>query len=292
MAFVDKKESGFKTIIKGFMTGGTQACLTYPTEFAKTQLQLQSKTNPEYTGMIDVLSKTVKNHGPLGVFRGASVRIPGAGFQQMFRWGGYTNISFYLRDEQGKITKMNNFFAGMGAGVCEAVCAVTPVETVKTRMTDDMRLGTKLYNGLGDCVSKILKSEGPAGLYKGAFPTIIKQATNQAVRMPLQQVIHGAITGYDDSLAKHPVYNGASGTLAGFGSVCLTQPQDNVKSRMQGEGSSRYKGTFDCAAQMLKNEGPAQFFAGTVPRGVQVGMTTGISFFLYPIISVQLNKIM
>jgi len=292
MAFVDKKESGMKVIIKGFLTGGTQACITYPTEFAKTQLQLQSKTNPEFTGMVDVLTKTVKNHGPAGVFRGASVRIPGAGFQQMARWGGYGNISYYLRDEDGKITKVNNFFAGMGAGVTEAVFAVTPVETVKTRMTDDMRMKTKLYNGLGDCVSKILKSEGPMGLYKGAFPTIVKQATNQAVRMPLQQVIHGAMTGYDDKLAKHPLYNGASGTLAGFGSVMLTQPQDNVKSRMQGNESHRYKGTVDCAMQMLRNEGPAQFFAGTIPRGVQVGMTTGISFFLFPIISKQLNKVM
>merc|ERR1712087_1070326 len=117
------------------------------------------------------------------------------------------------------------------------VCAVTPVETVKTRVTDDQRRGTGNYKGSGDAIAKILKSEGPMGLYKGAFPTIVKQATNQAVRMPLQQVIHGAITGYDDKLAKHPVYNGASGTMAGFGSVLLTQPQDNVKSRMQGEGS-------------------------------------------------------
>ena len=43
MAFVDKKESGMKTVVKGFLTGGTQACITYPTEFVKTQLQLQSK---------------------------------------------------------------------------------------------------------------------------------------------------------------------------------------------------------------------------------------------------------
>ena len=53
-----------------------------------------------------------------------------------------------------------------------------------------------------------------------------------------------------------------------------------------------YKGTVDCAIQMFKTEGITQFFAGTVPRGVQVGMTTGISFFLYPIISKQLNKVM
>lgn len=289
MAFVDKKESGFKTVIKGFLTGGTQACITYPTEFSKTQLQLQSKAKPQFSGMIDVWVKTVKEYGPSGVYRGAGVRIIGAGFQQMFRWGGYTNISFYLRDDKGKITKTNNALAGLGAGVCEAVFAVTPVETIKTRVTDDQRLKGGKYSGSTDAIKKILRSEGPAGLYRGAAPTILKQATNQAVRMPLQQVLHGALTNYDESKAKDPVLNGCSGTMAGFGSVVLTQPQDNVKSRMQGEGSKLYKGTVDCAVQMFKTDGPKQFFAGTIPRGVQVGMTTGISFFLYPIISKKLN---
>ena len=37
---------------------------------------------------------------------------------------------------------LNNAIAGMGGGICEAVCAVTPVETVKTRVTDDQRRGT------------------------------------------------------------------------------------------------------------------------------------------------------
>eukprot|EP00450_Noctiluca_scintillans_P010025 CAMPEP_0194494868 /NCGR_PEP_ID=MMETSP0253-20130528/12645_1 /TAXON_ID=2966 /ORGANISM="Noctiluca scintillans" /LENGTH=58 /DNA_ID=CAMNT_0039336045 /DNA_START=53 /DNA_END=225 /DNA_ORIENTATION=+ len=58
MAFVTKKDTGMKTVIKGFLTGGTQSCLSYPTEYLKTQLQLQSKLNPEYTGMVDCAKKT------------------------------------------------------------------------------------------------------------------------------------------------------------------------------------------------------------------------------------------
>lgn len=121
MAFVDKKETGMKTIVKGFLTGGTQACITYPTEFVKTQLQLQSKANPEFNGIADCVRKTVRNHGVTGLYRGAGVRIFGAGFQQMFRWGGYTNISYYFRDEKGKITPFYNAVSGMGGGICEAV---------------------------------------------------------------------------------------------------------------------------------------------------------------------------
>merc|ERR1719181_841926 len=121
------------------------------------------------------------------------------------------------------------------------------------------------------------------GLYRGAFPTILKQGTNQAVRMPLQVQIMGLITLGDDKLSKNPIYNGGAGFLAGCGSVVLTQPQDCVKSRMQGEAAKElYSGTVDCALKMMRNEGPAAFFAGAIPRMVQVGMTSGISFMLFP----------
>merc|ERR1711979_19707 len=182
---------------------------------------------------------------------------------------------------------------GLGAGICEAVCAVTPVETVKTRVTDDQRRGTGNYKGSADAIVKILKSEGPLGLYRGAFPTILKQGTNQAVRMPLQVQIFSLISLGDDSKKQSPIFNGSAGFLAGCGSVLLTQPQDCVKSRMQGEAAKElYSGTLDCALKMTRSEGVTAFFAGSIPRMVQVGMTSGISFALFPVISKLLNKVM
>merc|ERR1719204_2965349 len=118
----------------------------------------------------------------------------------MFRWGAYTNLAGVKRDETtGKLSPMMNVACGMGAGITEAVCAVTPVETIKTRVTDDQRRGTGKYRGSGDAIIKIMKSEGPIGLYRGALPTILKQATNQAVRMPLQVQFFTLITLGDDS---------------------------------------------------------------------------------------------
>eukprot|EP00928_Gymnodinium_smaydae_P001258 TRINITY_DN10479_c0_g1_i1.p1 TRINITY_DN10479_c0_g1~~TRINITY_DN10479_c0_g1_i1.p1 ORF type:complete len:294 (-),score=87.43 TRINITY_DN10479_c0_g1_i1:77-958(-) len=293
MAFVTSKDTGFKTVVKGFLTGGTQAAITYPTEFVKTQLQLQSKSNPEFNGIIDCFKKTISKHGIGGVYVGAPVRIIGAGFQQMFRWGAYTNLAGMARDEKGKLSPGMTTLCGLGAGICEAVCAVTPVETLKTRVTDDQRRGTGKYRGTGDALVKIMKSEGPLGLYRGALPTILKQGMNQAVRMPLQVQIMGVITFGDDSLKQNPIYNGSAGFLAGCGSVVLTQPQDCVKSRMQGEAAKElYSGTVDCFLKMARNEGPSAFFAGSIPRMVQVGMTSGISFALFPVISKLLNKVM
>merc|ERR1712151_908617 len=213
---------------------------------------------------------------------------------QMFRWGSYTNLTQVFRDEKtGKLSQMNNIICGMGAGLCEAVCATTPVETVKTRVTDDLRRGTGNYKGSADAIVKIIKSEGPLGLYRGALPTILKQGTNQAVRMPLQVQIMGVLVMSDSTKNQNPLYNGAAGFLAGCGSVLLTQPRDCVKSRMQGEAAKElYSGTLDCAKKMMTAEGPTAFFAGSIPRMVQVGMTSGISFALFPVISKLLNKVM
>jgi len=291
MAFV-KKEHPLKSVVKGFATGGTMVVASFPLEFAKTQIQLQSKTNPEYSGMPDVFKKTINKHGFSGLYKGASVRIFGAGAQQMCRWGAYTNISALFRDEKGKISVIGNTLSGLGAGVFEAVCAVTPVETVKTRVNDDMRRGTGNYSGSGDAIVKILKSEGPAGLYRGALPTIAKQACNQAVRMPLQLQCFTIISMGDESKKSSPIYNGIAGAMAGVGSVFLTQPQDCVKSKMQGEEAKKlYKGTLDCAMQMFKNEGITSFFAGSVPRSIQMAANVGLTFAIYPVVGQLLDKV-
>jgi len=293
MAFVTKKETGAKTVIKGFLTGGTQAALTYPTEYIKTQLQLQSRTNPEYAGIADCARKTIKSHGFAGLYSGASVRIIGAGFQQMFRWGAYTNFSSAFRDEDNKIAIHLNILCGVGAGVTEALCSVIPIETVKTRVTDDVRRGTGKYRGSGDAILKITKSEGPSGLYRGAFPTILKQATNQAVRFPLQSAAVEVICGDDAVKKQSAFYNGVGGLIAGAGSVVASQPQDCVKSRMQGEAAKElYKGTADCVRQMWRQEGALSFYAGAVPRMIQVGMSNAIAFALYPTITKVLNTYM
>merc|ERR1719460_425561 len=167
--------------------------------------------------MPDVFKKTLSKHGIRGLYSGSSVRIFGAGGQQMCRWGAYTNISAFFRDEKGKIGTVQNAISGLGAGCCEAIFAVTPVETIKTRVNDDLRRGTGNYKGTGDALVKIFKSEGPMGLYRGAAPTILKQGTNQAVRMPLQVQIVGLLTFGDETKNKNPLYNGAAGFLAGCG---------------------------------------------------------------------------
>jgi len=282
----DPSEGAVRTFIKGFFTGFIEAIICYPTEFVKTQLQLQSKSNPEYSGIMDCAKKTVNKNGFMGLYRGAAPLIIGSSGKQAARWTGYQTVANQFKDDKGNISIPARMFAGACGGVSEAILAVTPIETLKTRVTDDMRRGTGNYSGSLDACVKILKNDGPAGLYRGVVPTIAKQATNQAVRFPTQFYFLKFMVGDDKEKQKNPIYNGLAGAVAGAVSVLVTMPQDTVKTRMQGEEAKKlYKGTMDCAMQIMKNEGPAFFYAGTWPRMIRVSLDVGITFCIFPLLS-------
>lgn len=69
----------FKLIILGGITGGIEICITFPTEYVKTQLQLDERSaKPRYTGIGDVVKQTVRSHGFGGLYRGLSVLVYGS----------------------------------------------------------------------------------------------------------------------------------------------------------------------------------------------------------------------
>ena len=286
MAFVsDDKPSILRSFLKGTITGGTEAIICYPTEFIKTQLQLQSKTNPQFNGIYDCALKTVRGHGFMGLYRGALPLILGSSGKQAARWTAYTNASAMFRDSNGNISIGFNMLSGFIAGTSEAIFAVTPIETLKTRVTDDLRRGTKKYNGSLDALIKIVKTDGVHGIYRGLTPTIMKQGTNQMVRFPFQTFFVSLMTRGDKELKKSPLVNGIAGAFAGAASVLVTMPQDTIKTRMQGEEAKKlYKNTLDCAKQIIKKDGVLFFYAGTWPRLIRVSLDVGITFFIYPLL--------
>ena len=66
-----------KGIVVGGITGGIEICITYPTEYIKTQLQLDEKVG-KYKGIADCAKQTVREKGPLGLYRGLSVLVVGS----------------------------------------------------------------------------------------------------------------------------------------------------------------------------------------------------------------------
>ena len=168
------------------------------------------------------------------------------------------------------------FLAGLGAGVCEATLAVTPQETLKTKLIN-------LNMGLADGVPHLLRTEGPAGLYAGWFSTCLKQGGNQGSRFFYMAQWRLFMAGDAEAkLPRHVTFAGGLG--AGLFSVLCTSPFDVVKTRMQSTGADAYASTADCFRQIAANEGPRAFFSGALARSARVVPGQGIIFLAVDVI--------
>jgi len=56
---------------------------------------------------------------------------------------------------------------GLGAGISEAILAVTPMETVKVKFINDQRSANPKFRGFAHGVSCIVKEQGIKGIYQG-----------------------------------------------------------------------------------------------------------------------------
>ena len=61
----------------GGLTGAIEVCITFPTEYVKTQLQLDDKMGDSrrYKGIIDCIRVTLRERGVFGLYRGLSVLL-------------------------------------------------------------------------------------------------------------------------------------------------------------------------------------------------------------------------
>ncbi|XP_072383030.1 putative tricarboxylate transport protein, mitochondrial [Diabrotica undecimpunctata] len=282
---------GLKGIIAGGITGGIEICITFPTEYVKTQLQLDEKGDKKkYNGIADCVKKTVKSHGFFGLYRGLSVLLYGSIPKSAVRFGAFESFKNKMQRPDGTLSVSGRLLCGMGAGVCEAILAVTPMETVKVKFINDQRSQTPRFKGFFHGVRMIVREEGLGGVYKGVTATIIKQGSNQAIRFFVMETLKDAYKGGDRDKKIPKIVVGAMGAFAGACSVYGNNPIDVVKTRMQGLEAKKYKNTLDCAVQILKNEGPLAFYKGTVPRLGRVCLDVAITFMIYDSFMELFNK--
>ncbi|KAF0763735.1 tricarboxylate transport protein, mitochondrial [Aphis craccivora] len=272
---------GLKGIVAGGITGGIEICITYPTEYVKTQIQLDEKAGArKYNGIIDCVKKTVKNHGVFGLYRGLSVLLYGSIPKSAVRFGAFEALSTQIGGN-GELTATQRVLCGLGAGVSEAILAVTPMETVKVKFINDQRLEKPRFKGFFHGTSIIIREQGISGVYQGLMPTILKQGTNQAIRFYVMGALKNLYKGDDPNKPVPKLLVGVFGMAAGAASVYGNTPLDVVKTRMQGLEAHKYKSTVDCMLQIWKKEGPTAFYKGTVPRLSRVCLDVGITFMIY-----------
>ncbi|GAB5371681.1 hypothetical protein AAMO2058_001600700 [Amorphochlora amoebiformis] len=264
-----------KAVVAGGLSGALEICCTYPIEYTKTFQQL----NREKVSMVQVVSRTFKTAGPLGMYRGLSSMLYFATPKAAIRFGAFESCSSLLVDKDGNdkfgLGKGKGFVAGLGAGTMEAIFVTTPQETIKVKLIHDQFLTENpRFRGFFHGVATIIREEGLAQCYRGLFPTILKVSTAQATRF-------GIFNALPADYRKTPWGAALCGAFAGGCSVLAFQYIDVVKSRMQGLQASQYKNSLDCASQIIANEGIAGLYKGVTPRLMRVCCEVGITMSMY-----------
>ena len=199
---------------------------------------------------------------------------------------------FAANDEWGKfyrrlfgipiINQPLAILTGATAGATEAF-VVVPFELVKIRLQDKAQ--SHKYNGMIDCVRKIVKSEGLLALYQGLESTIWRHVVWNAGYFGCIFQVRALIPKAADK--KGQIRNDLiSGSIGGTMGTLLNTPMDVVKSRIQNTpriagGIPRYNWTLPALGTVFKEEGFRALYKGFLPKVLRLGPGGGILLVVF-----------
>ncbi|XP_023007105.1 mitoferrin-like isoform X1 [Cucurbita maxima] len=165
--------------------------------------------------------------------------------------------------------------AGSVAGSVEHM-TMFPVDTVKTHM---QALGSCPIKSVGvrQALRSILKSEGPAGFYRGIGAMGLGAGPAHAVYFTVYENCKRVFSGGDPN---NSVAHAASGVCATVASDAVFTPMDMVKQRLQ-LSNSPYKGVLDCVKRVLRDEGFKAFYASYRTTVLMNAPFTAVHFATY-----------
>ncbi|KAH9988868.1 mitochondrial tricarboxylate transporter [Russula vinacea] len=249
-------------------------------EFVKTRSQFGGKREPPLT----IIRETLRAHGVRGLYAGCPALVIGNSVKAGVRFVSYDRFKQALADKDGKVSAPRSLLAGLGAGMMEAIFAVTPSETIKTKLIDDAKRAQPRYRGLLHGTASIVKQEGLLGIYRGLFPVMMRQGANSAVRFTTYTTLKQSVqsrTRTGQALPSSVTFG--MGAIAGLVTVYTTMPLSAViKTRMQSlDARAQYRNSFHCAYRIFTEEGVLRFWTGTTPRLARLVMSGGIVFTIY-----------
>ncbi|XP_069502303.1 solute carrier family 25 member 35-like [Ambystoma mexicanum] len=163
--------------LAGAAAGVMGALIGSPAYLVKTHLQTQSASEiavghqHPHRGMVHAFCSIYKEHGLLGLWRGAGAAVP------RVTVGSAAQLSCFSFSKEMvnnlKVFSPDSWLVALCAGMISSVAlvvAMTPFDVISTRIYNqpvDPRGKGLMYRGVLDCFSKTIRNEGFLGLYKG-----------------------------------------------------------------------------------------------------------------------------
>jgi solute carrier family 25 (adenine nucleotide translocator) protein 4/5/6/31 len=273
---------GLMNFLQDFALGGVSGAIaktcTAPIERVKLIIQTQdanprirSGEVPRYTGIVNCFSRVYSDQGFWAFWRGNFTNIiryfPTQAFNFAFKDTFKNLFPRYDPKTQFGLFFLANMASGGLAGA-GSLCIVYPLDYARTRLASDVGSGKRDFKGLGDCLVKTARGEqGIMGLYNGFGVSVLGI-------IPYRGVYFGL---YDSLREKNP-YKKDVGVLGFASKFAVAQftaimagyasyPFDTVRRRLQMQSEKPreqwvYKGTLDCAGQVVRQEGVTALFKG------------------------------
>jgi solute carrier family 25 folate transporter 32 len=196
-----KAHSASVNFVSAAAAGIISATLTNPIWLIKTRLQLQVSGSASagagaaasYTGMLHCARCIVAEEGAAGLFRGL---LPGLMLVShgAVQFMAYEELkSFWGGMEPGALNSGHYLVMGAASKVIASITTY-PFQVIRTRL--QMRQSAsagRLYVGVTDTASEMLKREGLGGFYKGLTPNLIRVVPSSAITLAVYEGLSKAL---------------------------------------------------------------------------------------------------
>ncbi|KAL2181147.1 mitochondrial carrier domain-containing protein [Thermothelomyces heterothallicus CBS 202.75] len=301
-----KPTTAATNLIAGGGAGMMEALVCHPLDTIKVRMQLSRRGRQPgmpKRGFIRTGVEIVRKETPLGLYKGLGAVLTGIIPKMAIRFTSFEWYKQLLANKQtGVLSGQSLFFAGLAAGVTEAVAVVTPMEVVKIRLQAQHHsmadpLDVPKYRNAAHALYTIVKEEGVGALYRGVSLTALRQGSNQAVNFT-------AYTYFKEWLYQwQPEYKGGNlpsyqttliGLVSGAMGPLSNAPIDTIKTRLQKmraeEGTTALQRITKIAGDMFRQEGIHAFYKGITPRIMRVAPGQAVTFTVYEFLKEKLEK--
>jgi solute carrier family 25 (adenine nucleotide translocator) protein 4/5/6/31 len=282
-----KKQQQKLGFYEDFLLAGVSATISKtaaaPLERVKLLVQNQGemlksgRLATPYKGIGDCFVRVAKEEGIASFWRGNGANIiryfPTQALNIAFK-ERIKNAFAVDKEKEGYAKWLVANIASGGAGGALSQVFVYSLDYARTRLANDAKSangGERQYKGLIDVYKKTYKADGIAGLYRGFTLSCVGIMVYRGLYFGLYDSMKPLLRnlGMEGSFAASFILGWGVTTVAGIASY----PIDTIRRRMMmtsGE-AVKYKGSIDCAKQIMQKEGVTAFFKGcgaNILRGV------------------------
>jgi solute carrier family 25 (adenine nucleotide translocator) protein 4/5/6/31 len=162
----------------GGLAGAGSLTIVYPLDYARTRLASDvGSGNPQFNGLVDCLSKTIKGGGFLSMYNGFGVSVVGIVAYRGPYFGVYDTLKEKnpFKKDKGIVGLFSKFCIAQFTAIVAGFISY-PFDTVRRRlqMQSEKPKEEWLYSGTADCAVKIIKDEGMGAMFKGFAANVLR----------------------------------------------------------------------------------------------------------------------